>query len=390
MSISSAKGLMIPALEALNALGMPTRIQLNGSRLISVSSYSSDDSDAMVKIPEDLGSAAFLQFLGFLVLDYPNFPNDLLEVAVLHVEACDDTATDEDGEWDRAMIDMGMDAATRRAMLTPGHDEIRLRATPRHWVVETLNDRYTFLRSLSWAIVRPELGRVRPVSRTGLEFDRSVTPTGSPGRARRPVPLRFPPSVPLKPKDILEELDVGPDEVLLLKGGMEARLNLAHSSDGRLLLGLVALVPPTDYAQQEALVYFTLQLECAGKYAEWARDRSRDRGATAATLYVVVPREQLADAVTIFGDELKELTWCNGLVFPLPEHLHGYQRAQMYWGPIVATSSAVMERMSARGLYWRALTILKLRGNEVAMPLGLTIPRLGSWNQHVRAAVVLI
>ncbi|KAI9809388.1 MAG: hypothetical protein M1826_003923 [Phylliscum demangeonii] len=332
---------------------MPAIIQLNGWRMISVSSYSSDDSDATVEIPEDLDSAESLQFLGFhpeeageiwerhcrVEVNYPDFPNDLLEVAVLHVKGCGDAATDEDAEWDRAMIDMGMDAATRRAMLTPGHDEIRLRATPRHWVVETLIDRYTFLGSLGRAIVRPELGRDRLVSRMGLEVDRSVAPTGSLGRARRPAPPRFRPSMPPKPKDILEELDVGPDEVLLLKGGS---------------------IAPTEYAQEETLVYFTLQLECARKYAEWAKDRNVDRGATAAILYVVVPREQLDDAVTIVGDELKELTWCNQLSLLLPEHLHGYQRAQMYRGPIVVTSTPVMARMSAGCLDWRALTIVRI------------------------------
>ncbi|KAI9827086.1 MAG: hypothetical protein M1826_006450 [Phylliscum demangeonii] len=202
-------------------------------------SLSDTDADATVDVPEDLDSAKGLQFLGFC----PEVAADIWE------HDCrlsgQDAAANDDVEWNRAMTDMGMDGATRRALRTPGFDNVRFRARPQHWVIETLKDRTAFLRSISNSIVHPELGRKRAVSRTGLDVDRSITPRGSP-EAAGSLPHR-------------------PDEVILFKSGVEAWLALAIPPDGRLLLGAVATMRPTDFADVELLVYFTPQVECGGR-----------------------------------------------------------------------------------------------------------------------------
>ena len=161
----------------LLALGAPTSTA-NGWRLLSTTSYTSfsTDTDATIEIPEFINGVETLKFIGFhdeateetwhnfcLVRERVGDDASLIHIAKARVRRGTD-AYEFHHDWDAAMATMGIGPALRACILTPGYEDIRFSKSAMEWVVEPIEHRYEFLKSLGDWITTPQHGRQRPTT----------------------------------------------------------------------------------------------------------------------------------------------------------------------------------------------------------------------------------
>ena len=232
----------------LLALGAPTSTE-DGWRSLSAASYnsSSSDSDATIEIPEFIDSIETLKFIGFcdeaaeetwhnfcVVRERVGSDASLIHIAKNRVRRGHD-AFEANHDWDLAMASMGIGPALRARILTPGYEDIRFSQTAKDWVIESIEDRYGFLKSLGDWITTPQHGSQRSTTVEGLELERSHTPAGPASPAKFPFLRTFEhPSQP-RVRSLSGVLAVGDDEMILMKGGPLERLNKAQKSTRSLL-----------------------------------------------------------------------------------------------------------------------------------------------------------
>ena len=385
----------------LLALGTYTSTA-NGWRSLSTASYrsSSTDSDVTVEVPEIIDSIETLKFVGFtdeaaeqiwrafsaLREEWPDMAS-MIHIAKAHVRRGSD-AFEATHDWDAAMTTMGIGPNLRACILTPGYENIRLGRSAMEWVIETIEDRYGFLRSLGTWITTPQHGRQRPTTIESLDssnLGRSQTPVGPASRAKLPTLRTF--EHPSQPhvRLLTDVLPVGEDEVLLVKGGSLTRLNQAQSQGTNRLASQFS-APPSDLSQRPAY-YFSKQLEVARRYAMWARVRNNDI-VPVGILYLVIPKALLSDAVEIVGSAFKEFLWKNRLGLNLPAHLQYYDQAPALIGPIIWKSTLSIADLEAHGEDWQLLTPLRLHHGESATQYCVDSSSLiDRMNEHGRICV---
>jgi hypothetical protein len=152
------------ALTLLNFNEDPT--PENGFIRLSHGSYSewSEESDwaSTVEIPELLESVQSLRFMGMkkrvcqqiysnwvgAIRDFPNMPVDFFNFIEATIMGAPTDAMTLADDWDAALKDIGMNKATREAILDPRFINMRLTRSAKEWALDTADMGWQFLVNL--------------------------------------------------------------------------------------------------------------------------------------------------------------------------------------------------------------------------------------------------
>ena len=173
-------------------------------RCIALSDSTCSDSEASFNVPQFLGSAEAMEFLGFApeaaleifqrFLDASTFIEDdfILEYAKGHVRSVPDVGCPED-DWTSAMIAMGITQNLCQQILDPQFTDLRLTQNALFWILDAIKAKFDFLSALDSIILGSmpgEQGRTSLQARLERSKKCSSTKTKLPENEakRRPEP----------------------------------------------------------------------------------------------------------------------------------------------------------------------------------------------------------
>lgn len=335
-----------------------------GFRTVSVSSYSSSASsvDEYIEVPKDLNSLEFLTFAGFtnetarviydrwLSLDQSIFDSYVVDFARGHIEghATIRDAIYAEDNWDGVLVEMGINARLREAILNPRFDVIRVTRSASFWAIDTINEAYEFLTSLTKRIesiqARQSLLPMRPFSQG--ESSTSVnSPIATIAESSPPANIE--------------------NRNMYYQGGVERKLLDCLDADGRVNLIPLFSKSPTDFhPTKSGCVYLTQHKHIAELYAGYCEERSSY--SKAAVLHIALPSSLSSSPVEVCGDDWRDLVWYsrNPVVAKarqrLPSSLQLYEEADMLIGNICGDSTEKIGRMAVNS----CLTALRLSDSD--------------------------
>ncbi|KAI4186344.1 MAG: hypothetical protein L6R41_003540 [Letrouitia leprolyta] len=302
----------------------------------------SESEEALVKIPRYLDSKELVEFIGYTkksaseIFDryrdaLPNFP-ELAKLCAFfrgRVYASANTSSDNDDEWSRVILNIGINPTVKDQILDPGFRELRLRQSAHYWVLDTTTTIYDWLHKLD------SLVRTSHPKGSGLgTLDRKV-------------------------RD---------DELNLLKGGSEISLAEAfchqriEPSKFEFRLGFTDMRPVGDFSPYTQGVYLSEHREIARHDAMYAQRRltQGDSCCQAGILHVILKREFLHDAEEIYGDDWKEFVMYCRLRSTPPTHLKSYEQASVLIDPVLMANDHQLMGMVSRDRDFRSLRPYRL------------------------------
>ncbi|KAI9702948.1 MAG: hypothetical protein M1836_008162 [Candelina mexicana] len=313
------------ALEVLTSLGFQTTLE-NGWRTIPIASYMHEsplNEGATIKVPDNLESRQYFEFLGFTEEEsqtlwdrYEACYDECYQLANTHqmatyrlryrANAYHDRADEEGSDWEGAMKSMGLAETLRSRIMTPGFENIRLTKNVRAWAMKSIKERMYFLRCLNSRIL----------DRGELDIPRISTETA---------------------------VSAQDDEILLFKGGnMEYLKKIMHEPE------------------REFGIYHL----CNKNHSDYQRGNSyghvEDEQA-AGILTVAVPKDLLPRIVQFHGQDFKDFAWYNKLNERTPEHLRQYKEAKVLVGPIIGCCNKVVKNSVWDETGPEGLPVLKVR-----------------------------
>ena len=304
-------------------------------------------------IPTVLESLETLEFLGFTpeagkrILERFNNSLELipepyiLDYIKAHIRSFRDVGCLED-DWNSTMLAMGVTQTLCDKILDPEFTNLRLTQNAQYWVIDTMEAKFHFLKSLDANILPP------------MQQEQT-----------HPHPQ-------LQPSSTTPSQAISATEVVLLKGGDCARLQktirLSTDSTDTNRIQNVGSKLPGDFAGLEMALYFTQQRHLAYQYASYARTRLRTTAGEDAIpvgiLHVVIPKDLMNRSVDISGEMWREFVWNHRLQRPTPTHLRWIDEANMVTGPVVRCSPAEFTKLVRSGRDYKVLEALELEGRE--------------------------
>lgn len=134
-------------------------------RCAALSASSSSDSEASTEVPIVVESLETLEFLGFTpeagkaILELFNKASGSSEVPCFleyvkgHVMSMPDVGCPED-DWNAAILAMGITQTLCDKILDPEFTNILLTETASYWVIDTIEAKFEFLKSLNTKVLR--------------------------------------------------------------------------------------------------------------------------------------------------------------------------------------------------------------------------------------------
>ena len=156
------------------------------------------------------------------------------------------------------------------------------------------------------------------------------------------------------------------DEFVLLKGGDCNRLKNAirlktDTKDINRIQNVLSGVPG-DFSGAE-------QGQTAYYYADFSRARLRSQGEdiiAVGNLHVAIPKDLMADAVEVYGEDWQEFVWNHRLQRPTPERLQWLDESSVIIGPVLKCSTATIEKYANNVKDHTLLEPLELIAGETA------------------------
>ena len=339
----------------------------NGCRTISLQSISSGDSDETIEVPDVLNSIQSLKFCGFSdeaaaqicgrweQMSRTLAPGDLgygqhvVELARQYVSQRKRVwnAFVESDDWDGALRSLGVKNETRRAIMDPNFENLRLSASASEWVLSTVNSCWDFLDGLDSQVRKSKEAQELRASSP----DASIKPSKAikPGNPHSPLhsgSSRLQLAVESEPPQTL------PDKSIIYKGGDWARLTRIFNPDGSLDVSQILSRPPCDFHPSDLDLYFTKQEDIARQYAEYAQRRTTLQ---AGVLTVAIPKAWLANATEVYGEDWKTLIWesrnekARAKNFGrLPKDVKWYEDCEILLGSICYQSTDQISRLESK------------------------------------------
>ena len=331
-----------------------------GFRNVSVASYSSStsSSDESVEVPDDLNSLQFLLFAGLADnvareiwqawLARSSRDDWVVDDAIYYIKqkGRELDTVDSTDDWDAALQSMGICEDLRQRILNPEFNTIRLTQCACYWAIDSVNEAFYYLKSLS---KRMEKKRSQHISRVQSPDDtarpqRAIQPGGQrhSDASNQPIPVVTSVNAPLQVAG----------RTMFYKGGAEARLEQCKAHDGTIRIGALHSQAPTDFhPEKSTYLYLTKHHDVAVLYARYVEERVPP--SKAAVLHIAIPSPLVSTPREIFDEDWRELIWNSRntelhitTLKQLPQRLRHYEEADILVGYICGDSTHKIARMT--------------------------------------------
>lgn len=305
-------------------------------RAASLPGRRSVSEDTIVRIPRDIDSKETVELIGFTkskasaiferyLAALPKFSHmaTIRDFFRGQVYSYRDVSSDDDDEWSRLILRMGITSTVKDQILDPEFRTIRLSKTAHFWVLETVTTIYEWLDNLDSLILS------------------SIPRSSALGTLNRVI---------------------AEDEIDLLKGGSETRpvegfCNQRFQPAYETRLHVITSRPGADFSPGTCDLYLTDNREFALQDALYARRRMAqgESSCEAGILHVIVKQGFLRDAEEIYGDVWRQIVMYGRLMCYFPDHLESYKRASILIGPVLMANTNQVSGVVGRGLDYRGL-----------------------------------
>ncbi|MCJ1242401.1 hypothetical protein MMC14_010409 [Varicellaria rhodocarpa] len=357
------------ALSTLSSLPEGTVSLLNFS-----AAYVTEPIDS-IEIPATLKSEETYAFLGFdeatadtLWLLYSNksedLPGDFFEFVKWHIENPEyDDATSGRDDWDAVMRKIGISSRLRKAILLEDSADIRLTATCKFWLVDTMWMIWRILEDLEKDLSerkgeqelakknRPKAGSIS--SAPTIPDPISQRPTTSETQPKYAIPtLAIWPSSGSTPSvaTAIEAPKSMDGHTMIWRAGFRDRHRLFYDSETEAIdLTAIASVPG-DFSGTRRVAYFTPQRETADRYAVWTKQKTAI--VNIVVVQIAVPWtfiEPLQQQHLWFDDQQdlwRKLIWESRRGRELPKDLRFLYEKDLLIGHIASSIHSKYERMN--------------------------------------------
>lgn len=304
------------------------------------------DVGPLVELPDDLCSEEFLLYVGFTAkaarqiyqkwtkrdMDF-NKPLMSYARGYIRSKAKLLDAVGRNGDWEKALLGMGIDKRLREVMQKPEHDLIRLTRSASFWVIDTMSEAEFVLSNAPLSAEerqrRSELNGLDDEFRFAANSDDSDAKMALEGAS--------------KPKS-------AEGREMFYKGGTLTRIDPCLGEDGVLRMGNLMSPAPSDFhPANRGMIYFYSSKDIAEKHARWAADRVP--GQTPALLHIGIPFP-FPGAREIHGVDWRDLVWQSRnsaagkkMHYQLSSRLEQYGQANALLGGICADPQEAIDGM---------------------------------------------
>lgn len=283
-------------------------------------------------------------------------------------------ATSASDNWDETMVQIGISAELRAAILLPEFSDIRFTSTCKFWVWDAMETRYYALRALDRQLktakshIEDAARHQRKRRKAGSISSIPTQPSPSSRKSRPSLPaLPASPESPISPPHHEVELELEQQQtskpevatvseapmkldghVMIWRGGRrEWNIPFYNESTGEISIPAVSMLPG-DFAGDRRLAYFTPQRETADRYAQWAKNKGPN--AEVVIIQIAVPNsfvEALSREYLWFGDTWKEVVWYSRRGLELPKKLRYIEQKDLLLGHIASGKVVKYEKLEA-------------------------------------------
>lgn len=342
---------------------------IQGRRVLSVSSYSSDSnsSQSNIDVPENIYSYETLIFCDFCpsvasaiyngyqhaVERYGEDFVDFSKMMKMTIEASRADACYEGDDWETALLELGANQDLINRLMDPHWKDVRLLRTAKDWVWFVTSSRLDFLELLDAGI--KERARKAKARQGNTPISGSQAVPTAPSSSKLSV-------TPFKNK-IATSGQEGEKSAetcqTYYKGGLMESLRTAEGP-GKSIFPSLLSTAPGDFGAITGGLYLMKHRQMAWEYAQMCAHVVDSQNMLAVGILTIsIPVDILSNSYTIVGDEWRAFAFANRRIearnLVAMGHLNDYDWLQ---GPICGQSTAMIQRMTSK----EELILMKIGG----------------------------